>query len=35
MIELTLPVTPVAPAGGEIFTRLIEDTIKRANPTSA
>lgn len=35
MIELTLPMTPVAPAGGEIFTRLIEDTIKRANPTSA
>lgn len=35
MIELTLPVIPVAPAGGAIFTRLIEDTIKKANPTSA
>ncbi|MEC5128067.1 hybrid sensor histidine kinase/response regulator [Verrucomicrobiales bacterium BCK34] len=30
MIELLLPVIPTAPAGGEIFTRLIEDTIKKS-----
>ncbi len=35
MIELILPVIPVAPAGGEIFTRLIEDTVAKANPSSA
>ncbi len=35
MIELILPVVPVAPAGGEIFMRLIADTSSQAKPSSA
>lgn len=35
MIEVILPLSPVAPSGGEIFTRLIEETIQKSNSTAA